>query len=165
MGDTAVTVDTGLNLSTVYQALSLNTAAGNPSAFWGARAGGGVDYMYYTGASWVNLTLSDNLSGRTYLGLTGADGSTLDVGTYAARADGGIDLISIAADGLGGWMAVVNESQLLGSGTVYNSFSVDRSGLVPGDFFGNVIPEPSTFGLLLLGGLGVCGRRRRSPRA
>ena len=161
----AVNLDIGLNTSTVYQALSLNTAAGNAQAFWGARVGGGVDYMYYTGAGWLNLTLSDNLSGRNYLGLTGADGSALDVGTYAARADGGIDLISIAADGLGGWKAVVNESQLLGSGTVYNSFSMDRSGLVPGDFFGNAIPEPSTFGLLMLGGLGACASRRRSARA
>jgi hypothetical protein len=164
VGGTAASVDTGLNSSTVYQALSLNTATGNASAFWGARAGGGVDYMYYTGASWVNLPLTDHLDGRNYLGLVGADGSALDVGTYAARADGGIDLISIAADGLGGWEAVVNESQLLGSGTVYNSFSMDRSGLVPGDFFANAVPEPSTYGLLALGGLGALAaiRRRRN---
>lgn len=162
--DMAVNLDTGLNTSTVYQALSLNTATGNASAFWGARAGGGVDYMYYTGAGWLNLTLSDNLSGRNYLGLVGADGTGLDVGTYAARADGGIDLISIATNGLGGWKAVVNESQLLGSGTVYNSFSMDRSGLVPGDFFANAVPEPSTYGLLALGGLVALAaiRRRRN---
>ncbi len=160
----AVNLDIGLNTSTVYQALSLNTATGNASAFWGARAGGGVDYMYYTGAAWLNLILSDNLSGRNYLGLVGADGTGLDVGTYAARADGGIDLISIATNGLGGWKAVVNESQLLGSGTVYNSFSMDRSGLVPGDFFANAVPEPSTYGLLALGGLVALAaiRRRRN---
>jgi len=165
--DQAVAVDTGLNSSTVYTALSLNTAAGNANAFWGARVGGGVDYMYYTGAAWLNLPLSDHLDGKKYLAFAGADGSGLDVGTYAARADGGIDLISITNNGTGGWKAVVNNDRVLGSGKAYSALVLDRSGLVPGDFFaltlnrlpvvkgqtneapaqfGNFVPQPSNTG-------------------
>jgi len=65
--DLAVAQDTGINSGTVYQALSLNTAAGNANAFWGARVGGGVDFMYYTGTAWINLSLTDILASRNYL--------------------------------------------------------------------------------------------------
>ena len=143
--DTAVAQDTGLNPGTVYQALSLNTAAGgypaggdfnNPLAVWGAKVGGGVDIMFYNG-TWNNIPLADNLADRNYIALAGADGSGLDQGCYAARADGGIDLIYLVGDGseANPWQAVTYNVTPIVPGKNYTAIAMDRRGLVPGDFF------------------------------
>lgn len=144
--DNAVRVDTGITGN--YQALAFNdSTVGFDQANWAANVDGGVTYFYYiSGTGWLTLPLpGGNLADRTYVALEGAKGSGLYAGTYAARADGGIDLIYLVGDGTeeNPYQAVAYNATPLVPGKNYTAIAMDRSGIVPGDFFAAVAETAS----------------------
>ena len=78
-----------------YQAFAFNAqAVGNQWAFWGAKVGGGVDYLYFDPNVAQYLVFEKaGLDGVEYVALSPANNGTEALSAFAARAEGGVDFI------------------------------------------------------------------------
>lgn len=95
-----------------------------------------IDYNAGAGTWAVDPAYSTAAAGTYYRALEPAKSPGMPIGSYAARAGGGIDLIYLAGDGSGGdpYRAATYNVTPLVPGTQYSGIAMDRSGFVPGGF-------------------------------
>ena len=138
-GEQAVRQATGLTGQ--YRALAFaDGPAGTGN--WAARVGGGVDYFVPDGEGFKLVPLAADLAATKYVALEPIKAGSPHVGVYAARENGGLDIITLAGDGTAGnpFSAVVQNPEPLMPETRFQALAWNASDKaypqLAGDFWG-----------------------------